>query len=665
VKIRSHLDNVCTISLEGRLMRVSSFSKGSVIAISIFAAVFLAAMYKVGDSIKEGRSQYANYQALKSLTTVGFYRTIATYLQSGDATLLNQAQEQLDLIVTKTQALNAPELSNNVESNANTLKSDIDTKYRAMGKLSGDPLALLNNAEQGISSISASLAKYAQQSTAITQAQRTSYLYQTSLISAALSNVIVAREKVISGSSSSIDGVNVAIEELKSETEKLKGLPLLAIFPAKDEDEDDFFDDEEDAEDLSEEALDELSTLVNRYQSELANTTSLMRQKEQGLSLLSEQVSVLEAIILSGEKVIDEQQAALNQQLVVVVIGLLAFLIIFLSANYWLMRSVILKPLRKLRDSFVLLVQEGKVENIKGISPKTELGEISTSFNQLVNKLAEEDKEKANQLNLVSNAMQTMESQARNILDSSNTTHQHLGEVDDIMQALTQVTDTVNTLSQQVVDNAQATQVAMNHSQEKVTEVLSASEATNQAASDGKQAIISLTQSVESVGSIVDVISSIADQTNLLALNAAIEAARAGEHGRGFSVVADEVRQLAGKTQESLGQVSQRLEQLNQASNALEKNIFGIEAASTQQRSIAEVLKDNAANVVQQAITSANVAEETLGQINQQRNHFAEFANAMQSVNGEVTQSKDLAENISKDVSDQMSDINQTLNLVS
>ena len=71
-----------------------------------------------------------------------------------------------------------------------------------------------------------------------------------------------------------------------------------------------------------------------------------------------------------------------------------------------------------------------------------------------------------------------------------------------------------------------------------------------------------MSQSVDSVGVIVDVISAIADQTNLLALNAAIEAARAGEHGRGFSVVADEVSQLAGKTQDSLNQVSQRLEQL-------------------------------------------------------------------------------------------------------
>ncbi|WP_448547626.1 methyl-accepting chemotaxis protein [Thalassotalea fusca] len=647
-------------------MRVSSFSRGSVVAISAFAVIFLVTMYQVGNSLAKSRESFAGYQKLKALTTVQFYRTIANYLQSGDASLLNLADEQLTQISTSAQHIENKSLANEIVEKANSLSTEIDTKFRALGKLSGDPLALIRNNELGMISLNHALAKYALESESLNNEQRASYLLTTNHIARALYDIINTREKLFQQDSQNSQALPRQLAELTSQINALSQFPDLAIHAESDNDfgDDDLLLDDEAPEDLSLEALAELQSLAKRYRGEIDNTFNLQSQRQEGLTLLASRVAELEQSILNGETHLQQEQKALNTQLYWVVTGLLTFLMVFLIANYWLTRSVVLNPLRKLRDSFVTLVNEGRVDNITGISPHTELGEISTSFNQMVSKLAEEDKQKAQQLNLVSNAMQTMEHQAQNILDSSSTTHEHLIAAKEILVALTQVTDHVNTLSQQVVDNAQSTEQAMNNSQTKVQEVLIASEETNQAANAGREAILTLTQSVESVGSIVDVISSIADQTNLLALNAAIEAARAGEHGRGFSVVADEVRQLAGKTQESLNQVSQRLEQLNQASQTLEQNIYGIERASDQQRQIAEVLRDNAANVVQRAITSANVAADTLAQINQQRSHFADFEHAMGSVNNEVSHSRKLAENISKDVAEQVSDIHATLKLV-
>lgn len=616
-------------------------------------------MYHVGNSLTTSRAQLAGYQNLKSATTVTFYRTIAQYLQSGDAGLLTTAQQQLVDINTLSKKLNLPALTVNIEDYTTKLTQDITTKYRALGKLSGDPLALLRISEQSMLSLIYTLAEYAQQSQVVSQQQRLAFIVTTQLTAKSLNELIHSREKYFLGGINDTSHIMMLSSELKQLMSQLKNMPNLAIYAEVDED--DFFADEDDKENLADDALSELNSLVNRYQAEFDHTLTLQRKRQAGIEQLAADVATLEQIILTGEQTITNEQKQLNHQLMIIVICLTTFLMVFLVANYGLQRSVILTPLRKLRDSFVALVEQGQVKNIEGISIKTELGEISSSFNQMVNKLAHDDRQKAHQLDLVANALKAMDSQVKNIYQSSASTSEHVQGARTIMAALGQATETVNNLSSQVVGNAQATQKAMEASQSRVGQVLKASESTNIAAQQSKTAITSLSQSVNSVTSIVDVIAAIADQTNLLALNAAIEAARAGEHGRGFSVVADEVRQLAGKTQESLQQISAKLEQLQTATNSIRTTIIDIESASKNQKNIADELQQTAIDVTEQAKVSAEVALNTLEQITLQREHFISFETAMTNVDQEVSQSQTLAETIAQDVSNHVVGINDTL----
>jgi methyl-accepting chemotaxis protein len=294
----------------------------------------------------------------------------------------------------------------------------------------------------------------------------------------------------------------------------------------------------------------------------------------------------------------------------------------------WLTARLISTPLKvavvAMRD---IAEGEGDLTQRLTASGDDEVAQLARGFNQFAAKIQDllrQVLESADQISLSSEDMATASAAAENSIGQQNS------ETEQISTAV----EEMSMNSQEVAQNAELAADAASNAHKETTEgrriVTNALKSVGTLADETQAAagvIEKLGTDIQGISSVIDVIRGVAEQTNLLALNAAIEAARAGEQGRGFAVVADEVRTLASRTQQSTQEIQDKVE-------ALQKEAHAAVDRMLQNRRIA----DETIELTTTAGTSLEAITQAVSRISEMTGHIAHAAEQQSEVANVVSQ---------------------------
>ncbi|MEX5608679.1 methyl-accepting chemotaxis protein [Pseudomonas protegens] len=261
-------------------------------------------------------------------------------------------------------------------------------------------------------------------------------------------------------------------------------------------------------------------------------------------------------------------QSSVNQRMegmVLSILGIAAVVLVVIAALGMLVANTMLRPLNLMKANLDdIAAGEGDLTRRLAITSQDELGQLAGSFNRFVDKIHGLVRQITEMTGQLTELVTQVSDQAQR---SEQAMERQRHETDQVATAINEMSSAAHEVARSAQGAAVAAQQTDEEGQAAKRVVDGSIQQIHALVSDIRNSgtsLDSLQQDVTSIVSVLDVIRSIAEQTNLLALNAAIEAARAGEAGRGFAVVADEVRALASRTQQSTQEIQGMIDRLQQ-----------------------------------------------------------------------------------------------------